>query len=178
MSIVRLNSKNSHQVLRALIHLTDAGDRRAVDQGRQAGGEDDAAELSSVPVQRSAAMVDCDCIRSGESLEAAVRSDAGSDRWAAASVGIAQAAAAPKKTIPISPRNGEVSEKAASGSRDDGLSGPCEDRSEPPERTTVLEGLSGRPMGVYSRVPEGQKTNSVLLPSSCRGSELANHYHL
>ena len=109
---------------------------------------------------------------------AAVRSDAGADRWAAASVGIAQAAAAPKKTIPISPRNGEVSEKAASGSRDDGLSGPCEDRSEPPERTTVLEGLSGRPMGVYSRVPEGQKTNSVLLPSSCRGSELANHYHL
>ena len=61
---------------------------------------------------------------------------------------------------------------------DEGLSGPGEDRSEPPERTTMLEGLSWRPMGVYSRVPEGQKTNSVLLPSSCRGSELANHYHL
>ncbi len=35
---------------------------------------------------------------------------AGADRWAAASVGIAQAAT-PKKPIPISPRNGEVSEK-------------------------------------------------------------------
>ncbi len=78
-----------------------------------------------------------------ESSDAAVvRSDGGADRCAAASVGIAQAAAAPKKTIPISPRNGEVSEKAGSGSRDDGLSGPGEDRSEPPERRTVLEGLS------------------------------------
>ena len=52
-------------------------------------------------------------------------------------------------------------EKAGSGSRDDRLSGPCEDRSEPPERTTVLEGLSWRPMGVYSRVPEGQKSFSA-----------------
>ena len=98
---------------------------------------------------------------------AAVGSDGGADRWAAASVEIAQAVAAPKKTIPISPRNGEVSEKAGSGSRDDGLSGPGEDRSEPPERRTVPEGLSWRPMVVYSRVPEGQKTNSGLprLPS-------------
>ena len=40
-------------------------------------------------------------------------------------------------------------------SRDDGLSGPGEDRSEPPERRTVLEGFSWRPMVVYSRVPEG-----------------------
>ncbi len=70
--------------------------------------------------------------------------------WAAASVGIAQAVAAPKNTIPISPRNGKVSEKAGSGCRDDGLAGPGEDRSEPPERRTVLEGLSWRPMGVYS----------------------------
>ena len=36
--------------------------------------------------------------------------------WAAASVGIAQAAK-PKETIPIFPRIGEVSEKAGSGSR-------------------------------------------------------------
>ena len=75
---------------------------------------------------------------------AAVRSDGGADRWAAASDGIAQAAAAPKKSIPISPRKGEVSEKAGSGSRDDGLSGPGEDRLEPPEKRTVLEGLSWR----------------------------------
>ena len=44
-----------------------------------------------------------------------------------------------------------MSEKAGSGSRDDGLSGPGEDRSEPPERRTVLEGLSWGPMVVYSR---------------------------
>ena len=75
---------------------------------------------------------------------AAVRSDGGADRWAAASDGIAQAAAAPKKSIPISHRKGEVSEKAGSGSRDDGLSGPGEDRLEPPEKRTVLEGLSWR----------------------------------
>ncbi len=93
---------------------------------------------------------------------AAVRSDGGADRWAAASVGIAQAAAAPKKTIPISPRNGEVSEKAGSGSRDDGLSGPGEDRSEPPERRTVLEGLSWRPIGIFSRVGRA-KTNSCYI---------------
>ena len=49
--------------------------------------------------------------------EVAFRTDAafakpetyGTDRWAAASVGIAQAAAAPKKTLPLSPRNGELS---------------------------------------------------------------------
>ena len=54
---------------------------------------------------------------------AAVCQYAGADRWAAASVGIAHAAA-PKKTIPISPRNGELSEKAGSGSRADGFRGP------------------------------------------------------
>jgi len=47
---------------------------------------------------------------------------AGADRWTAASVGIAQAAT-PKETILISPRNGEVSEKAGSGSRGDGVLG-------------------------------------------------------
>ena len=35
--------------------------------------------------------------------------------------------------------------------------------SEPPERRTVLEGLSWRPIGVFSRVMEGQKTNSGLV---------------
>ena len=48
---------------------------------------------------------------------------AGADRWTVASVGTAQAVAAPKKTIPISPRNGEVSEKAGSGCPGDGFSG-------------------------------------------------------
>src|ERR1035441_3470781 len=47
----------------------------------------------------------------------------GADRWTTASVGITQAVT-PKKPIPISPRNGEVSEKAGSGSRGDRLSGP------------------------------------------------------
>ena len=37
-------------------------------------------------------------------------SGAGADRWTVASVGIAQAVT-PKKPIPISPGNGEVSEK-------------------------------------------------------------------
>ena len=53
-------------------------------------------------------------------------------------------------------------------SRDDGLSGPGEDRSEPSERSTVLEGFSWRPMVVYSRVPEGQKANSGLI-HMCHG---------
>ena len=46
----------------------------------------------------------------------------GADRWTAASVGIAQAAA-PKKTMPLSPRYGELSEKAGSGCPGDGFSG-------------------------------------------------------
>jgi hypothetical protein len=33
--------------------VLQAGDSRAVDQGGQAGGEDDSAELPSVPLQRS-----------------------------------------------------------------------------------------------------------------------------
>ena len=84
----------------------------------------------------------------------------GMGRWAAASVGIAQAVAAPKKMILISPRNGEVSEKSGSGSRHNGFSGPGEDRSELPKRKTLLEGLSWRPMRICLRVPEGQKINS------------------
>ena len=39
-----------------------------VDQRRQAGGKDDAAQLSSVPVQRGTALAERDCIQPGESL--------------------------------------------------------------------------------------------------------------
>src|ERR1035441_3643551 len=38
-----------------------------MDQGRQASGEDDAAELTSVPVQRGAALVESNRLQSGES---------------------------------------------------------------------------------------------------------------
>ena len=38
--------------------LQQAGDSRAVDQGRQAGGEDDPAELPPVPLQRGAAVAE------------------------------------------------------------------------------------------------------------------------
>ena len=60
----------------------------------------------------------------GESSdEAAVCQYAVADRWTAASVGIAEAAA-PKKTIPLSSRNRELSEKAGFGCQGDRLSGP------------------------------------------------------
>ena len=55
----------------------------------------------------------------GPSDPAAVCQHVGADRCAAASVGIAQAAAAPKTTIPMSPRNGKVSEETGSGSHRD-----------------------------------------------------------
>src|ERR1019366_4184136 len=38
---------------------------------RQAGGEDDAAELPSLPIQRGAAMVECDRLQPGEPVAAA-----------------------------------------------------------------------------------------------------------
>jgi hypothetical protein len=64
----------------------------------------------------------------GESFDAtAVCQHAGADRWTAASVGIAEAAA-PKKRIPLSTRNGELSEKAGLGCRGDRLSGPGKGR--------------------------------------------------
>ena len=47
------------------------GHNRAVDQGRQAGGEDDAVELSPVPIQRGAAVADHHCLQPGEPLAAA-----------------------------------------------------------------------------------------------------------
>ncbi len=53
---------------------------------------------------------------------------AGADRWTAASVGIAEAAAR-KKTTSISPRNGELSEKAGFGCRADKFLGAGEDHS-------------------------------------------------
>ena len=51
----------------------------------------------------------------------------GADRWTTASVEIAEATA-PEKTISISPRNGELSEKAGAGSRGDKLLGPGKGR--------------------------------------------------
>ncbi len=42
--------------------LQPAGHGRAVDQGRQAGGEDDAAELPPLSVEPSAAVAECDCL--------------------------------------------------------------------------------------------------------------------
>ena len=87
--------------------------------------------------------------------------------WAAASVGIAQAVAASKKTIPLSPRNGKVSKKSGSGSRDDGLAGPGEDRSEFPERRTVRERLSWRPTNIYLRVGRAKK----LIPAKRASSQ-------
>ena len=51
--------------------LQQAGDGGAVDQGRQAGGEDDAAELSSVPLERSAAGAEPAGLQPGESVAAA-----------------------------------------------------------------------------------------------------------
>jgi hypothetical protein len=60
---------------------------------------------------------------------AAVCQYAVADRWTAASIGIAEAAA-PKKRIPLSSRNGELSEKAGLGCRGDRLSGPGKGRLE------------------------------------------------
>ena len=42
--------------------LQQAGHGRAVDQGRQAGSEDDAAQLSPVPVERGPAVADHHCL--------------------------------------------------------------------------------------------------------------------
>ena len=50
--------------------LQQAWHRRAVDQGRQAGGEDDAAQLPPVPTQRSAAVAERDRLQPGEPVAA------------------------------------------------------------------------------------------------------------
>ena len=42
-----------------------------MDQGRQAGGQDDAAELSTVPVQRGAPVAGCNRLQPGELVAAA-----------------------------------------------------------------------------------------------------------
>ena len=47
-----------------------------MDQRRQAGGEDDAAELPSVPVERSAAVAESDRLQPGEPLAAAGTTEA------------------------------------------------------------------------------------------------------
>src|ERR1019366_4193000 len=46
-----------------------------MDKGRQAGGEDDAAFLPPLPGQRGAAVAECDCLQSRESLAAAGAAD-------------------------------------------------------------------------------------------------------
>ena len=51
--------------------LQQARDCRAVDQGRQAGGEDDAVELSPVPVKRGAAVAERDRVQPREPVAAA-----------------------------------------------------------------------------------------------------------
>jgi len=65
--------------------------------------------------------------------------------------------------ILISPRNGEVSEKAGSGSSSYRLSGPEKGGWEPvgpSERKFVLGGLHWRQRGVYSLPSGGQKVYS------------------
>jgi|SRR3989475_2051084 len=42
-----------------------------MDQGRQAGGEDDAAELPSLSVERGAALAECDRLQSGQPVATA-----------------------------------------------------------------------------------------------------------
>ncbi len=74
---------------------------------------------------------------------------AGADRWAVASVGIAQAVT-PKEPIPMSPRNGEVSEKAGSGSPGDEFLGLGKSGWEPvgpSGRITMPGGLDWRQPG-------------------------------
>ena len=51
--------------------VIEAGHGRAVDQGRQASGEDDAAKLSSLSVERSAVLGERDRLQFGEPLAAA-----------------------------------------------------------------------------------------------------------
>ena len=51
--------------------LQQARDSRTVAQRGQAGSEDDAAELPPIPIQRGAAMVECDRLQPGEPMGAA-----------------------------------------------------------------------------------------------------------
>jgi len=53
-----------------------ARDGRAMDQGRQAGGEDDPAELPPVPVQRGALVAERDGLQLGQTLAAAGAAEA------------------------------------------------------------------------------------------------------
>ncbi len=81
-----------------------------------------------------------------------------------ASVGIAYPAA-PKKMIPISHRNGEVSEKAGSESRGDGFLGLGKSGWKPlavSRRKYWGWKCSVEGQRVYTHESEGQKTNSGL----------------
>ena len=63
----------------------------------------------------------------------------------------------------FSPWNGEVFEKAGSGSRGDGFWGlrkAAGSRWDPLAENIVLGGLDWRQTGIYSQPPGGQKTNS------------------
>jgi len=55
-----------------------AGKRRAMDQGRQAGGEDDTAARPPIPLQRGAALAERHYLQPGESV--AATGTAGQDR--------------------------------------------------------------------------------------------------
>jgi len=80
----------------------------------------------------------------------------------AASVGIAQAAA-PKKTISISPRDGEVSEKLVLEAEATGFrtrKRAAGNRWDHLAENIVLGGLDWKQTGVHLQPPEGQKTNS------------------
>jgi len=54
----------------AVRFLQQARDSRTVDQRGQAGGEDDATELLSLPIQRGAAMAECDRLQRVEPVAA------------------------------------------------------------------------------------------------------------
>ena len=56
---------------RAVVRFYNTGHRRAMDQGRQAGGKDDPAELPSVSVQRGAPMAEPDRLQLGKPVAAA-----------------------------------------------------------------------------------------------------------
>jgi hypothetical protein len=61
----------------AVLHQARYG--RAVDQRRQAGGEDDAPELSPFPVERGAAVAECDRLQPGQPVAATGAAE--EDRW-------------------------------------------------------------------------------------------------
>ena len=100
--------------------------------------------------------------RNPQSDAAAVWQHGAADRWTAASVGIAQAAA-PKKTIPISLGNGELSEKLVLEAGATGFQEPWKTVGSRWDRlgeNIVFGELSWRKMEIYFQSPTGQKRNS------------------